>query len=150
MGFNASRSGTISSSPPDNFRLVQSETICRPQNITSMLLKNCKLLWDGWKTLREWEKMPITSIFSFSHNVFKRLFFFFLRSLKVAMFGKELTLHHTIRTLDYPERDSFNPFPNKPWFLRVYSTSLLKTLWEKGEIAPNEQFLLFPQCFLPV
>ena len=25
---------------------------------------------------------------------------------------------------------------------------LLKTLWEKEEIALNEQFLLFPQCFL--
>ena len=24
-----------------------------------------------------------------------------------------------------------NPFPNKPWLLRVYSTSFLKTLWEK-------------------
>ena len=24
----------------------------------------------------------------------------------------------------------------------------MKTLWEKGEIARNEQFLLFPQCFL--
>ena len=23
----------------------------------------------------------------------------------------------------------FNPFPNKPWFLRVCSTSLLKTMW---------------------
>ena len=23
----------------------------------------------------------------------------------------------------------------------------LKTLWEKGEIARYEQFLLFPQCF---
>ena len=40
----------------------------------------------------------------------------------------------------------FDPFPNKPWFLRVFSTSLLKTL-EKGEIAHNEHFLLFPQCF---
>ena len=26
---------------------------------------------------------------------------------------------------------AFNPFPNKPWFLGVCSTSLLKTLWEK-------------------
>ena len=42
-----------------------------------------------------------------------------------------------------------NPFQNKPWFLRVCSTRLLKTLWEKGEIARNEQFLLFLQCFLP-
>ena len=24
-----------------------------------------------------------------------------------------------------------NPFPDKPWFLRVYSRSRLKTLWEK-------------------
>ena len=43
----------------------------------------------------------------------------------------------------------FNPFPNKPWFLRVCSTSLENTVG-KGEIAHNEQFLLFPQCFLPL
>ena len=36
----------------------------------------------------------------------------------------------------------FNPFLNKPWFLRVCRTSLLKTLG-KGEIARNKQFLLF-------
>ena len=60
-----------------------------------------------------------------------------------------------------------NSFPNKPLFLRVCRTSLLKTSLrtsllktslknksfentvEKGEIARNEQFLLFPQCFLP-
>ena len=33
----------------------------------------------------------------------------------------------------------YSPFPNKAWFLRVCSTSLLS----------NEQFLLFPQGFLP-
>ena len=38
---------------------------------------------------------------------------------------------------------SFNPFPNKPWFFRVCSISLSKTLGEV-EIARNEQFLLFP------
>ena len=42
-----------------------------------------------------------------------------------------------------------NLFPNKSWFLRVCSTSILKTMWEKGEIARDEQFLLFPQYFLP-
>ena len=42
------------------------------------------------------------------------------------------------------------PFPNKPWFLRVCSASLLKTLWGKGEIARKEQFLLFPPCFYPL
>ena len=44
---------------------------------------------------------------------------------------------------------AFNPFPNKPWFLCDCSLSLLKTLG-KGEIARSEQFLLFPQCFLPI
>ena len=39
-------------------------------------------------------------------------------------------------------RPLVNFYPNKPCFLRVCSTSLLKTL-EKGEIARNEQFLLF-------
>ena len=43
----------------------------------------------------------------------------------------------------------FNPFPNKPWLLPVCSTSLENTMG-KGEIARNEQFLLFPQCFLPI
>ena len=32
-------------------------------------------------------------------------------------------------------------------FLHVYSTSLLKTLWGKGEIARYEQFLLFSTAF---
>ena len=46
--------------------------------------------------------------------------------------------------------DVFNPFPNKPWFVRVCSRSLFEKTVGKGEIARNEQFLLFPQCFLPV
>ena len=40
-------------------------------------------------------------------------------------------------------------FQNKSWYLRVCSTSLENTV-RKGEIARNKQFLLFPQCFLPV
>ena len=42
-----------------------------------------------------------------------------------------------------------NPFPNKPWFLDVCSTSRFENTVGKGEIACYEQFLLFPQCFLP-
>ena len=44
----------------------------------------------------------------------------------------------------------FNPFPNKPWFLCVFQDKSFKNTMGKGEIARNEQFLLFPQCFLPV
>ena len=43
-----------------------------------------------------------------------------------------------------------NPFQNKPWFLRVSSTSLLKTLWEKEKLLVTSIFFLFPQCFLPI
>ena len=54
-------------------------------------------------------------------------------------------------TLFYKKADTnIHPFPSKPWFLRVCSTSLCENTVEKGEIARNEQFLLFPQCFLPI
>ena len=36
-----------------------------------------------------------------------------------------------------------NPFPNKPWFLRVCSTSLLKTLWEQEKLLVTSN-LIFP------
>ena len=28
----------------------------------------------------------------------------------------------------------FNPFPNKPWFLHICSTSLLEAMWEKEKL----------------
>ena len=43
----------------------------------------------------------------------------------------------------------FNPLPNKPWFLRVCSTSLLKTLWEKEKLLNMSNFS-FSKCFPPV
>ena len=33
-----------------------------------------------------------------------------------------------------------NPFPNKPWFLRVCSIGLLKTLWEKEKLLVTSNF----------
>ena len=33
-----------------------------------------------------------------------------------------------------------NPFPNKPWFLRACSTSLLKTRWEKEKLLTTSNF----------
>ena len=44
------------------------------QATDAMLLKKLKLFFMEYKTQCEKEKMPITSIFSFSHNVFKSLF----------------------------------------------------------------------------
>ena len=50
--------------------------------------------------------------------------------------------------IDIYKDTCINLFQNKPWFLPFCSTSLLKTLWEKWEIAHNMQFLLFHRCFL--
>ena len=36
--------------------------------------------------------------------------------------------------------DRLNPFPNKPWLLRVGSTSLLKTMWEKEKLLVTSNF----------
>ena len=43
----------------------------------------------------------------------------------------------------------FNPFPNKPWFLRVCITSLLKTLWEKEKLLVTSNFPFSHGVFYP-
>ena len=43
--------------------------------------------------------------------------------------------------------DKVNPFPNKPWFLRVCSTSLLKTMWEKEKLLVTSNFSYSPSVF---
>ena len=42
-----------------------------------------------------------------------------------------------------------NPFPNKPWFLRVCSTSLLKTMWEKKKLLVRSNFSFSHSVFYP-
>ena len=43
----------------------------------------------------------------------------------------------------------FNSFPNNPWFLRVYSIGLLKTLWEKGKLLVTSNFSFSQSVFNP-
>ena len=43
----------------------------------------------------------------------------------------------------------FNPSPNKLWFLRVRSTSLLKTLWEKKKLLETSNFAFYHYVFYP-
>ena len=45
--------------------------------------------------------------------------------------------------------NEINPFPNKPWFLRVWSTSLLKTLWEKEKLLVTSNFSFSHSVFYP-
>ena len=43
----------------------------------------------------------------------------------------------------------FNTLPNKPWFLRVYSTSPLKTQWEKEKWLVTSNFSFSHSVFYP-
>ena len=43
----------------------------------------------------------------------------------------------------------FIPFPNKPWFLRVCITRLLKTLWEKEKLLVTSNFSFSHSVFYP-
>ena len=42
-----------------------------------------------------------------------------------------------------------NPFPNKPWFLRVCSAILLKTPWEKEKLLITSNFSFSHSVFYP-
>ena len=42
-----------------------------------------------------------------------------------------------------------NPVPGKPWFLRVCSRSLLKTLWEKKKLLVTSNFFFSHNVFYP-
>ena len=48
------------------------------------------------------------------------------------------------------EKYAVNPFPHNDSFWCPWETSLFENTVGKGEIARNKQFLLYPQCFLPV
>ena len=45
--------------------------------------------------------------------------------------------------------NSLNHFPSKPWFLRVCSLSLLKTLWEKEKLLVTSNFSFSHNVFYP-
>ena len=68
--------------------------------------------------------MLVTSIFSFSHDVFCSV--------------KDILHVCPLNFLQLTICKCLNPFPNKLCFLHVCSTSLLKTLWEKEKLLLTE------------
>ena len=62
---------------------------------------------------------------------------------KVKILSSDLLfqLYDTITTL--------NPFPKKPLFSRVFSTSLLKTMWEKEKLLVTSNFSFSHSLFYP-
>ena len=54
----------------------------------------------------------------------------------------EVGLLSNVENSGKTNKNAFNPVPNKPWFLRVCSISLLKTLWEKENPCPDKPLIL--------
>ena len=51
--------------------------------------------------------------------------------------------------MHYSKVTLLNPFPNKPWFLRVCHTRLMKTLWEKEKLLVMSNFSFSHSVFYP-
>ena len=63
---------------------------------------------------------------------------------KIMSFGRVKSY-----SVEFEKIRCINLFPNKHLFLHICSTKSFENTVGKEEIARNEQFLLFPQCFLP-
>ena len=83
-------------------------------------------------------------IYSFGQHCEKR------RNCLLQAISPFLTTFCTLYGSYFPFYMNLNPFPNKPWFLRVCSTTLLKSPWEKEKLLLTSNFSFFPQCFLPI
>ena len=99
------------------------------QTTISMLVKKSFISLIGYVSSEEKEKMVVTSILIFFQQCF------FQKPYCLGSWNQGLVL--------------YGPFPNKPWFSCVQYKSFKKTVG-KGENACSKQFLLFPQCFLPI
>ena len=78
-----------------------------------------------------WKKVELTQFEQF--HLFPQCFpkAFFLLCVKMSIYGG---------------KGQFNPFPHNDTFVK--GSKPFENTVGKGEIARNEQFLLFPQCFL--
>ena len=129
----------------------------------------------GLKTLQEKEKLLVTCNFSFAHSVFKRLvsqgrqkvslcgnglktFNFFQNQTNGFVSPvriKQRSYEQTIKDLFIPLRyrgnifQTVNPFPYKPWFSLVCSTSLLKRLCQKEKLLVTSNFSFSHSVYYP-
>ena len=117
----------------------------------------------------EKEKLLVTSNFSFSHNVFKSCHLLMCQneylwskgltsgckglSANMYRLPNNIILDHrlsSLKTKGFVDYTCINPIPKKPWFFTCLRYKSFENTVGKGEIARNEEFLLFPQCFLPI
>ena len=130
----------------------------------------CKVItFKGKKSLWENGQCLFPSFFSFPPSPLPPHSFFFkyllLQGLKIQdfvtllppcvrwlltkIFGKGENAGIELFSFSHNVFYCINPFPNKPWFLRVCSISLLKTLWEKEKLLVTSNFSFSHRVFYP-
>ena len=100
--------------------------------------------------------MFVTSIFSFFEIAFKRVIKCqdcadrYSRGGNITRKPKHSKYYSSDSLSNHYQTLKFNPFPNKPWFLSVCNTSLLKTLWEKEKLLVTSNFSFSHSVFYPL
>ena len=133
------------------------------------LMKMAESSQNQLKTLWEKEKLLITSNFSFPHIVFRRLVLQTRDIISTPVRNVRSTLEsnnkystcsfwfnrtvnpqapYGLKCIEVPF--CINPFANKPLFLHVCSTSLLKTLREKEKLLVTSNFSFSHSVFKPI
>ena len=77
-------------------------------------------------------------------------FYLFLSYASVVIWQNVLpftTQSQVLTNSRMKRKNAVNPFPYKPWFLHVCSTSLLKTLWEKKKLLVTSNFSFSHRVF---
>ena len=70
---------------------------------------------------------------------------YFMKYISVELF--ERLSSNKLQSVVFFVNLRFNPFLNKPCFLRVYSTSLLKTVWENETLLVSSNFCFSHSVF---
>ena len=92
------------------------------------------------KTPWKKEQLLLTCNFSFFHSIF---YPFWELSATFIILKIVICKLFQFWSKKYVVWERVNPFPYKPWFLRVWSTSLKKTLWEKEKLLSMSFFYPF-------
>ena len=88
-------------------------------------------------------------IFSFSQSVYKRLDSQGRQKVSLCGNGLRVAFYYSRKNISSFQKTPFNPFPNNPLFLPVYSSSPFKTLWEKEKLLVTSNFSFSNSVFYP-
>ena len=102
------------------------------------------------KTLWQKEKLLVLSNFSFCHNVFKSCLLQMLKNASSCgkrLNNKSFIMFFLTLIISFVRISEIYPFPTYRSFLTPLELASFENIVTKDEIAQNEPFLLWPQCF---